>query len=99
MRASIWMGSSEAARYARSAWTIVHEKGPKLGPVAKRGKSAGKRRKGMEWCGNVSKRAGTNGNMSKHRLSGEKGPKLGPVAKRPKWAVKRWKGVEWCRSM
>src|SRR5205814_5039898 len=67
-KTSIRMVTGEVAPDARKPCAIVHEKRPKLGPTAKRAKSAGKRRKGAQCCGNVSKRAGTNGNVWKHQF-------------------------------
>src|SRR5438105_128634 len=101
METSIWMGSGEVARDDRKPCAIVHEKRPKLGPTAKRAKSAGKRRKGAQCCGNVSKRAGTNGNVWKHRFGWVPGKSVSrvhgrpenpsPVASRPGTGGKVWK--------
>src|SRR6266542_1221723 len=98
------MVTGEVAPDARKPCAIVHEKRPKLGPTAKRAKSAGKRRKGAQCCGNVSKRAGTNGNVWKHRFGWVPGKSVSrvhgrpenpsPVASRPGTGAKVWDGVE-----
>src|SRR5438105_498017 len=95
------MVTGEVAPDARKPCAIVHEKRPKLGPTAKRAKSAGKRRKGAQCCGNVSKRAGTNGNVWKHRFGWVPGKSVSrvhgrpenpsPVASRPGTGGKVWK--------
>src|SRR5205809_6354979 len=77
------MVTGEVAPDARKPCAIVHEKRPKLGPTAKRAKSAGKRRKGAQCCGNVSKRAGTNGNVWKHRFGWVPGKSVSRVHGRP----------------
>src|SRR5436190_13690095 len=69
--------------------------------MAKRAKSAGKRRKGAQCCGNVSKRAGTNGNVWKHQFGWVPGKSVSrvhgrpenpsPVASRPGTGGKVWK--------
>src|SRR5207244_10956552 len=98
------MVTGEVAPDARKPCGIVNEKRPKLGPTAKRAKSAGKRRKGAQCCGNVSKRAGTNGNVWKHRFGWVPGKSVSrvhgrpenpsPVASRPGTGGKVWKDVE-----
>src|SRR5437762_391839 len=98
------MVTGEVAPDARKPCAIVHEKRPKLGPTAKRAKSAGKRRKGAQCCGNVSKRAGTNGNVWKHQFGwvpGKSGSRRGAgakewnsVEKSPKSDGNKWKRVE-----
>src|SRR6266498_651861 len=98
------MVTGEVAPDARKPCAIVHEKRPKLGPTAKRAKSAGKRRKGAQCCGNVSKRAGTNGNVWKHRFGWVPGKSVSrvhgrpenpsPVASRPGTGGKVWKHVK-----
>src|SRR5438034_1303718 len=108
METSSWMGSGEVAPDARKPCAIVHEKRPKLGPTAKRAKSAGKRRKGAQCCGNVSKRAGTNGNVWKHQFGWVPGKSVSrvhgrpenpsPVASRPGTGGKVWKhGKRWVK--
>src|SRR5205809_3961360 len=77
------MVTGEVAPDARKPCAIVHEKRPKLGPTAKRAKSAGKRRKGAQCCGNVSKRAGTNGNVWKHQFGWVPGKSVSRVHGRP----------------
>src|SRR5438034_471462 len=101
METSIWMGNGEVARDPRKQWARVHEKRTTLGPTAKRAKSAGKRRKGAQCCGNVSKRAGTNGNVWKHQFGWVPGKSVSrvhgrpenpsPVASRPGTGGKVWK--------
>ena len=98
------MVTGEVAPDARKPCAIVHEKRPKLGPTAKRAKSAGKRRKGAQCCGNVSKRAGTNGNVWKHQFGWVPGKSVSrvhgrpenpsPVASRLGTGAKVWNGVE-----
>src|SRR5213078_3666593 len=98
------MVTGEVAPDARKPCAIVHEKRPKLGPTAKRAKSAGKRRKGAQCCGNVSKRAGTNGNVWKHQFGWVPGKSVSrvhgrpenpsPVASRPGTGGKVWKHVK-----
>src|SRR5438128_5731826 len=83
METSIGMVNGEVAPDARKPCAIVHEKRPKLGPTAKRAKSAGKRRKGAQCCGNVSKRAGTNGNVWKHQFGWVPGKSVSRVHGRP----------------
>src|SRR6266508_4185041 len=99
------MVTGEVAPDARKPCAIVHEKRPKLGPTAKRAKSAGKRRKGAQCCGNVSKRAGTNGNVWKHRFGWVPGKSVsrfhGPPEKPESGgesAGNRWRGVETCQN-
>src|SRR5438105_2464324 len=99
------MVTGEVAPDARKPCAIVHEKRPKLGPTAKRAKSAGKRRKGAQCCGNVSKRAGTNGNVWKHRFGWVKGKDESRDQGRPgraecggETAGNRWRGVETCQN-
>src|SRR5438105_199034 len=58
----------------------------------------------MEWCGNVSKRAGTNGNVWKHRFGWVPAKSVSrvhgrpenpsPVASRPGTGGKVWKHVK-----
>src|SRR5438132_2369199 len=103
-KTSIRMVTGEVAPDARKPCAIVHEKRPKLGPTAKRAKSAGKRRKGAQCCGNVSKRAGTNGNVWKHRFGWVPGKSVSrvhgrpenpsPVASRPGTGGKVWKHLD-----
>src|SRR6266508_1760563 len=103
-KTSIRMVTGEVAPDARKPCAIVHEKRPKLDPTAKRAKSAGKRRKGAQCCGNVSKRAGTNGNVWKHRFGWVPGKSVSrvhgrpenpsPVASRLGTGAKVWNGVE-----
>src|SRR5438132_1424758 len=104
-KTSIRMVTGEVAPDARKPCAIVHEKRPKLGPTAKRAKSAGKRRKGAQCCGNVSKRAGTNGNVWKHRFGWVPGKTVSRVhgrAEKPETggetAGNGWKGVETCQN-